>query len=485
VVIPIDVGRQLFVDDFLIERTTLTRTFHHPKPHPKSPVLRPEQPWEKEGPAPMAMPFSDGVWFDPADKRFKMFYQGGYGKSVCLATSADGVEWARPDWGVRAGTNVVHPGPRDSAIVWLDHEEADPRRRFKMFRSHRVPGKFGKNVSNFGLTVQFSPDGVHWEEPGFRTGATGDRTTVFYSPFRKVWVYSIRHGWGFPRRRRYWETPDLINGPQWGEVETAHWWAAADKLDLPYADPAYNVTPELYNLDCVAYESLLLGLFTIWKGDPKTVKDRPKRNQLFTGFSRDGFHWHRPDREPFIPVSETKGDWNWGNVQSAGGCCCVVGDELYFYHSGRAGIPDGAKGSKDGNGSTGLTVLRRDGFASMNAGGDGGELTTRPVRFAGKQLFVNVDGAEGELAAEVLDEAGKVVAGLSKEDCVVVRANSTKAAVTWKNGAIAGVAGRPVRLRFHVKNARLYAFWVARDESGKSGGYLAAGGPGFAGVRDG
>src|SRR5689334_10757993 len=29
VVIPIDVGRQLFVDDFLIEKTTLKRTFHH------------------------------------------------------------------------------------------------------------------------------------------------------------------------------------------------------------------------------------------------------------------------------------------------------------------------------------------------------------------------------------------------------------------------------------------------------------------------
>src|ERR1044072_5829324 len=29
-VIPIDVGRQLFVDDFLVEHTTLTRTHHRP-----------------------------------------------------------------------------------------------------------------------------------------------------------------------------------------------------------------------------------------------------------------------------------------------------------------------------------------------------------------------------------------------------------------------------------------------------------------------
>ncbi|MEP0842322.1 MAG: hypothetical protein HRF43_06385, partial [Phycisphaerae bacterium] len=31
-VVPIDVGRQLFVDDFLIEKTDLRRTFHRPRP---------------------------------------------------------------------------------------------------------------------------------------------------------------------------------------------------------------------------------------------------------------------------------------------------------------------------------------------------------------------------------------------------------------------------------------------------------------------
>ena len=39
-VIPIDLGRQLFVDDFLIERTTLRRTFHAATYHPATPVLR-------------------------------------------------------------------------------------------------------------------------------------------------------------------------------------------------------------------------------------------------------------------------------------------------------------------------------------------------------------------------------------------------------------------------------------------------------------
>src|SRR5436189_6037508 len=45
-VIPIDVGRQLFVDDFLVAETTLRRTWHAAKYHLKTPVLRPDKDWE-------------------------------------------------------------------------------------------------------------------------------------------------------------------------------------------------------------------------------------------------------------------------------------------------------------------------------------------------------------------------------------------------------------------------------------------------------
>ena len=56
-------------------------------------------------------------------------------------------------------------------------------------------------------------------------------------------------------------------------------------------------------------------------------------------------------------------------------------------------------------------MLRRDGFASMDAGDEDGTLTTRPVTFRGKHLFVNVAAEGGELRAEVLDEDGQVIAG--------------------------------------------------------------------------
>jgi hypothetical protein len=472
-VIPIDVGRQLLVDDFLVEHTDLRRTFHAPREHPDNPLVRPDRSWEGKAGG-MALVFSDGVWHDPKDRLFKMWYLAGHGAGTCYAVSEDGLTWQKPELDVRRGTNLVQPDPRDSATVWLDLEEKDPARRYKFFRSHGEAGRFG-------LSVYFSADGVHWGERVLRTGSCGDRTTVFWNPFRKVWVYSLRHGWGRPRRRRYWEVRDLLKGPQWQRIDEPPLWCGSDRLD-PQRDDLKTVC-ELYNLDCVAYESLLLGLFSIWRGDKNIPPGRPKPNEVCVGFSRDGFHWHRPERKPFLAVSEKAGDWNWGNVQSAAGCCLVVGDRLFIYHSGRAGAPGDGKG-RDTGGATGLAVLRRDGFASLDAGPEGGTLTTRPVTFRGRHLFVNADVASGELTAEVLDGRGRVVEGLGRTDCVPVRADRTLQEVTWKAGTLAGVAGRPVKFRFHVRGGRLYAFWVSPARSGASHGYVAAGGPGLSGPVD-
>ena len=473
-VIPIDVGRQLFVDDFLIEETTLRRTFHSAEYYAGNPVLRPDKPWEQEGNDPTAMVFSDGVWYDPHDKQFKMWYMGGYCASTCYATSQDGIHWEKPSLDVRPGTNIVHAGDRDSATVWLDLEEKDPLRRYKLFRTHKDEG--------WALSIYCSADGIHWGDAIARSGPCGDRTTVFYNPFRKVWVYSLREYTPFGgsaqnmRVRRYWEHADVIAGSQWKSGEPPLW-VGADRLDSHR--PELDVQPELYNLDAVAYESIVLGLFDIWRGQPE---DRAKPNEVLLGFSRDGFHWDRPCREAFCPVSERHGDWNWANVQSAGGGCLVVGDKLYFYVSGRAGIPGSAR---SGVCSTSLAILRRDGFASMGAGKSEGILTTRPVRFSGKYLFVNVDSKRGGLRVEVLDADGRVIEPFSRANCLPVRTDTTLQAVRWKSvGGLSDLSGKPVRLRFYLTNGRLYSFWVSPERTGASHGYVAAGGPGFIGPRD-
>ncbi len=322
---------------------------------------------------------------------------------------------------------------------------------------------------------------------------TGDRSTFFYNPFRRLWVFSIRSSSRLGRSRHYWETADFFSfsdaAAARGEVVP---WMASDSADAPRDD--LKTRPQLYNLDCAAYESVLLGLFSIWRGDyrsPATDKakellalGRPKQNSVCTGFSRDGFHWDRPDRRPFMPTSEKMGDWNWGNVQSTVPCCLVVGDQLWFYVSGRAGKSFPGSQNLDAGGSTGLAVLRRDGFASMDAADAPGTLTTRPVRFRGSHLFVNLDAPQGELRAEVLDEEGRPIAPFDRARCRPVSGNGTRLAVVWDGAKDLGaVAGKPVRLRFHLTRGRLYAFWVTPDPAGASYGHLPSG-PGLKGPID-
>jgi len=169
-------------------------------------------------------------------------------------------------------------------------------------------------------------------------------------------------------------------------------------------------------------------------------------------------------------------------VQSCAGGCLVVGDKLYFYFSAHA-APQSRRWDADA--ATGLAVLRRDGFASMDACMNTETLTTRPVTFRGKYLFVNVDCPEGELRAEVLDEGGKVIEPFTFENCEPVSCDKTLVQVNWEEGKdLADLAGTPVRFRFHLQNGSLYAFWVSPEKSGASHGYVGAGGPGFTGPTD-
>jgi len=490
-VIPIDVGRQLFVDDFLIESTTLTRRFHAAELHETNPVLRPEAEMELNGgECPTASPFNDGAWYDPEDGLFKLWYLAGWFDGTGHAISQDGIAWERPELGVVPGTNrILAPRPRyhrDGCVVWLDHEAADPEQRFKMFQYFRWDGGEGGEAYT-------SPDGVHWSDP-VPTRSCGDNSSFFYNPFRKKWVFSIRRGWPV-RLRSYQEHSDFLAALTLHDGEPALW-ARADRLDVP--DPEIGCETQLYDVNAAAYESLMIGLFAIFYGPPneKCAKlGKPKTNDLMLAFSRDGFHWHRPHREAFIRCSREEGTWNRAYLHATGGICLVVGDRLHFYYGAWSGESPKLAGSAMGSyrtanamyagGSTGLSVLRRDGFASMDGGAAGGALTTRPVTFGGRYLFVNLNAPDGELRVEVLTGEGMPFEPFTAAGCHPISVDRTLQQVTWEGGEeLSSLAGKPVRFRFHLTSGRLYSFWVSPDRSGASHGYVAAGGPGFTGPVD-
>jgi len=506
-IIPIDIGRQLFVDDFLIEKSTLKRVWHRPVKYDGNPVLKPQREHEGSRTTLKCSP----VLYDPADKLFRVWYMTGSHRDRCLAVSKDGIRWERPELDVVPGTNYVlynadweHTNGFD---VELDHNAANSDERYKAIH-YRKP-----DLENVFCT---SPDGVHWKEiarapkyiedmPEFRDRSLGragnrfhpgDVCTFHWNPFRKVWVFDVKehHTPGRGRARFYRE------GETFAELadinpENLVFSMGADRLDkfFPGIDNSSDlhgyvkVTPQMYQRDAVAYESLMLGTFSLWYNQLPQWKRIPKINQIFAGFSRDGFHWDRPDREPFIPIEREKGVGHseFGYLRPAGGGCVAVGDKLYFYYEGTSGINRDGEPSRNETMTMNLAILRRDGFASMEAGDEMGTLQTRPVTFKGKHLFVNLDAPEGELKVEVLDAEGNVIAPFTLENCIAAATDETKLEVEWTNASdLSSLRERPVRFRFHLRSGALYAFWVSEHATGESNGYLASGGPGYSGPRD-
>lgn len=446
----------------------------------------------------MAAPFGDGVWFDPAEGLFKMWYHAGWYDGIGYATSRDGRHWERAALEVAPGTNRVLPARhdaqgrlllRDAVSTWHDYS-APPEARWKMYVFSRLQG--GAEGEAFG-EIFASSDGHHWPVNGRRVEFWhGDNTSIFHDPFRKQWMLSVRErapSLRYPgktvRSRFLHSAPEFAGLAFRKDRQRAPLWLKLDARDHP--DPELDYEPELYHFTATPYESLMVGVFGILYGPPNEVcarEGRPKIIDLQLGYSRDGFIYDRPDREAFLQSARTPGAWNRGYLHPATGVCLIVGDRLFFYFgtwSGQAG----ERRQMYAGGTTGLATLRRDGFASMDAGDQPGHLTTQPIVFNGHYPFVNIAAAQGELRAEILDAAGQVIPPFTRENCTPIQVDSTRQSVTWPGAAdLSTLAGQSVRFRFHLTRGQLYAFWVSRGPTGPSDGYVAAGGPSFTGSRD-
>jgi hypothetical protein len=483
--INISVGRQLFVDDFLIASTTMGRTYHYPEYYASNPVLQPDKPWENLGTAGsrFAAPFSDGVWYDEVAGKFKMWYMAGGGTYsfnnagvTCYAESVDGINWVKSNLTTVPNTNIVdYNTERDASVVWLDKQETNLSNRYKMFLSAR-----DKQDQKWKYLYKTSADGKLWREVA-SSKPIADRSTVYKNAFRNNWVFSIRHNVRvntdkLVRARDYNENSDPVEGTRKAEALLSSFWFGPWPNELRHPDYP-NVDPAIYNQDAVPYESIMLGFFNVWQGpenDVATASGKPKRNQIMLGYSRDGYHWHRQDMNPFMKVGINGTDWNAGNLQSVAGAPIIVGDKLYFYLSGRYVNNTGAEIT-----STGLAILRRDGFVSLDASGTEKTVTTELFKFNGSFFFINAR-IIGNMKVELLDKDGNVLNGFSKTESQGFTGDATKAQIKWNGKSnVADLKGKAIRAKFYVTEGSLYSFWISPYETGESAGYTAGGGSGL------
>jgi hypothetical protein len=164
--------------------------------------------------------------------------------------------------------------------------------------------------------------------------------------------------------------------------------------------------------------------------------------------SRDGVNWDRPFREAWVRPGLDERNWTersnmptWGIIETPGNATTfsMYISENYRWPTNRLRR---------------LTV-RKHGFASLRAGAREGEFVTRPITFAGERLVLNFStSAVGSVRVGLQDEAGKTLA-----ESETIYGDKIDHVVAWKGGgSVAAHAGKPVRLRFVLKDADVYAF---------------------------
>jgi len=118
-----------------------------------------------------------------------------------------------------------------------------------------------------------------------------------------------------------------------------------------------------------------------------------------------------------------------------------------------------------------LATYPRDRYVSLSTGTYPAILYTKPMLLPAGGLQLNADASRGEIRVEIaaapaqgIDDihAAPAVEGFSFNDCAPAQADGVELPVRWRNRPdTADLRGRPVRLRFYVRNADLYGFRIA------------------------
>ena len=476
---PINVGtrKQMFIDQCFIAQSDGIELHVNP-PALRGPVLKGERPWEAGWiSAPYAL-IQDGntlkLWYQAYPPRAPNAETRSLGPGTfCYATSADGVHWERPNLGVfeYEGSKENNIISHEGGFVFLD-EQAPADKRYKLLRSKSGDLKEG------GLYIATSSDGIHWTDDPQRLFPfyPDSNNQVFYDPRIDKYVAYVR-SWAPLRKVARTEMDDLMQPWPYEEgVEPSTLWGEGsvpppgyelpqaisyDELDPPETDlytPAVSIYPWA--------ENVYVSFTTPYRHFPEPPEGKWMNDGLVEvqlAVSRDGVRFERPDRSrAYIPLG-IRGGPQGGSIYMVTGLA-RLGDEIYHYYGAYAHSHGEYFGYEklEGIGVVYLAVQRLDGFMSADAAYTGGWLVTPPLTFAGGRLELNINcGATGHARVELRDEHDVPIKGFSAEECDLIRGNHVHFTATWKGSSdVSALAGKPVRLRFVMRNSKLFAFQV-------------------------
>ncbi len=506
--------RELFVEDYLVDRLAgqAKLRLHHPVP--QGIALEHGEPWEGSGCVYHSI-FKDG-------DRYRMYYAAGqltvtpngvaagtHGQFCCYAESDDGIHWRKPTLGlhefqgskannivmVRQQVGVATAEPGEPAVFKDENPNAPPDARYKaLLPASHLPADHRR-----GLLAFKSPDGLHWspmsDQPVLTDGAFDSQNLAFWDAargcYRAYWRYFTKGGY---------DDIKIWNPQGHRAIRTAtsrdfiHW---TNQADLQYVD---SPAEHLYTSQVKPYQRaphLLIGFpmryverghedgpdhearegagperLRRWSGSLRALPEFEQRQwraksserygrALTEGLfmaSRDGITFKRWNEAFLRPGIERPGTWNyahqtiaWHPIETKG---TLEGapNELSFYavENYWAGHSDRLR----------RYTLRLDGFVSVQAPWRGGELTTKPLTFTGKALSLNfATSAAGSVRVELQSANGRAWPGYALEACEELFGDTLDRTVTWKSKPdLAPLVGQTVRVRFVLRDADLFAF---------------------------
>jgi hypothetical protein len=461
----LDIGsrRELFVDRYLIEKMDgLTAVLQ--RPIDGGIALEFDKPWEGPSCAYCTV-LKDGPIY-------RLYYRGqrtytlGDGEPTevtCYAESRDGITWTKPALGL-----FEVNGTRENNVI-LDSSFAPACHNFSPFLDTRpgVPaaerykalgGLFnqmrpGATIEQLradpsvygpgaGLRAFVSPDGIRWKQLREQGVITRENNPVeyndtaqspaFWSEAEGCYVCYIR-AWksdGKPLERAGWggnlrwigrvTSPDFVN---WSKMELMDDdGAPLEQLYTNQTGPYFRA-PHLYVSLAARF---VIGRRLLTKEQGAAIQVDPRQmvacSDAVLLTSRGGNRYDRTFMEGFVRPEIGLENWTARTNYPALNVVPTGPTEMSLYVQRHYAQPSH---------HLHRYTLRTDGFASIHASYKGGELLTKPLRFAGKKLAINfATSAAGGLRVEIQDAAGNAIPRYSLENAREMIGNEIERVVT-------------------------------------------------------
>ena len=449
--------RELFVDQRLIEKLDGVE-MRLSTPIPSGPVHKFDKPWEG--------PFSGYSTVIKDNDNYFLYYRGlpNAGKdgtndeTSCVITSIDGINWVRPN----ISKYLINKYPENNIIL---ANSAPVTHNFSPFldtrigvdKNHRFKALGGNETS--GLIAYTSHDGLDWkklhDKPVFTKGIFDSQNVSFWSQHEECYICYFRTwtkgGYNGYRTVSRTTSKDFIN------------WT--DPIKMTFGDTA---TEHLYTNQTHPYyraPHIYIGIAARFMPGRKvlTTKQAEKLGVSPSYFndcsdvvllsSRGGNSYQRNFMESFLRPAIGLENWVSRSNYPALNIVQTSEQEMSFYVNQNYAQPSS---------NLHRYRLRIDGISSLYSGYKGGEIITKPFVFKGSELSMNYStSAAGGIRVEILDDAGAVHQGYSKNECIEAIGNYIDGKIKWiDHENLNELAGKPIRLRIFLKDANLYSFYI-------------------------